>query len=387
MNAGETEHAVMLREIALQPDFVRTSLAPVIARARQAMRAQQGRRIASAFTIGCGDSYCAGLAARSYAMEHTGCWVEPLEALEFSRYLVEHMPADAAVVGISNSGTVARTIEGVRLARERGAWTFGVTVNPDNDLARTAETLVQLETIPNIKVRPDGTKLVTPGTLSYTASLLGVCGWAVALGAHTGFRNEHQMHAAIAEFELLADWMAEADATVAAVAPELAATFARDRLTVIAGGGPNAATAYFAAAKWYEAVQWPAHHAEIEEWAHEQFFFTGPATDTIVILPPGGSHARGLEQLRAARDMGSRTIVIAERGDEAAVAASDVCIPLPRGIPEALTPFVYKLPFEYLTAHIAAQHGIGFFGFNDPLRQQVNFRQIFDSAQVQGGME
>jgi glucosamine 6-phosphate synthetase-like amidotransferase/phosphosugar isomerase protein len=131
-------------------------------------------------------------------------------------------------------------------------------------------------------------------------------------------------------------------------------------------------------------LQWPAHHAEIEEWAHEQYFFTGAATDTIVILPPGGSHQRGLEQLRAAREMGSRTIVIAERGDAAAEAAADLCIAMPAGIPESLTPFVYTLPFEVLTAHIAAANGIDFFGFANPLRQQVNFRQIFDSTQTPG---
>jgi glucosamine--fructose-6-phosphate aminotransferase (isomerizing) len=171
MNAPDSEYAVMLREIALQPAFVRTSVDGIVSRAREAMAQHGERSVASAIVIGCGDSFCAGLAARAYAMERTSLWIEPLEALEFSRYLVTHLPAGRAVVGVSNSGTVARTVEGVRLARERGAWTFGVTVSAESDLARTAETLVQLETIPNIKQRADGTKLVTPGTLSYTASL------------------------------------------------------------------------------------------------------------------------------------------------------------------------------------------------------------------------
>jgi glucosamine 6-phosphate synthetase-like amidotransferase/phosphosugar isomerase protein len=377
MTAIESEHAVMLREIALQPAFVRDSIGGVVARAREALARHPRRHVDSAFLIGCGDSYCAGLAARSFALDHAGCWIEPVEALEFSRYLVDRLPKKSAVVGISNSGTVVRTLEGVRLAREGGAWTFGVTVSAENELARTAETLVQLAAIPNIKVRADGSKLVTPGTLSYTASLLGVCAWAIALGAHRGTLNGTRTQAALDTFARLGDWMAEADATVAAAAPEIAKTFARDRTTVIAGGGPNAATAYFAAAKWYEALQWPAHHAELEEWAHEQYFFTGATTDTFVILPPGGGHERGLEQLRAAREMGSRTIVIGERGDTAAEAAADVFFPMPAGIPESLTPFVYKLPFEYLSAHIAANHGIDFFGFNNPQRQAVNFRQIF----------
>jgi glucosamine--fructose-6-phosphate aminotransferase (isomerizing) len=373
----DDEKAVMLREIALQPQFVRASIAGVVARARAALAAHAGRRVTGGIAIGCGDSFCAALAARSYVSARTQRWFEPVEALEFSRYLVSDLPGDAAVIGISNSGTVARTIEGLRLARERGAWTFAVTVSDSNPLAQAAETLIRIDAPPNIKLRADGTKLVTPGSITYTASLLGVYLTALALGEALGTLGTADVAASIAELHRVADWMAEADETLAALAPKLAATFGPERTTVIVGGGPNVATAYFGAAKWYEALQWPAHHAQMEEWAHEQYFFTGPTTDTIVVLPPGG-----LEQVRAAREMGSRTIVIGERGDDAAEAAADIFIALPPGIPEALTPFVYKLPFEYLAAHIAALHGRDFFGFTNPLRQQVNFRQIFDSAQA-----
>ena len=81
--------------------------------------------------------------------------------------------------------------------------------------------------------------------------------------------------------------------------------------------------------------------------------------------------------------MGSRTIAIAAAGDPAVGAAADVVIAMPAGIPEALTPFVYKLPFEYLAAHIARSSTASTSsGFKNPLRQQVNFRQIFDSSQT-----
>ena len=44
--------------------------------------------------------------------------IEPVESLEFSRYLVAYLPTDSFVFGVSNSGTVSRTIEG-RAARAR----------------------------------------------------------------------------------------------------------------------------------------------------------------------------------------------------------------------------------------------------------------------------
>ena len=55
----------------------------------------------------------------------------------------------------------------------------------------------------------------------------------------------------------------------------------------------------------------------------------------------------------------------------------------PTGVPEPLTPFLYKLPFEYLGCHISAQQNIAFLGFDNKRRQEVNFRQIFHSAQAQ----
>jgi len=320
------------------------------------------------------------LAVRTYMAKATGRLVEPVEALEFSRYLVEDLPVDSFVFGVSNSGTVSRTVEGVRRARERGAWTFAVTVSAENKLAQTAETLIKVNATPNIKELPDGTRVITPGTITYAASMLGLFVAAVAIGERVGHLDASKTKALLAELRALPDLMAEADAKVAQLAPQIAGTFTRDRKTVIVGGGPNYATAYFGMAKWFEALTRPCHLSELEEWAHEHYFITDEQTDTIILLPPGPGRGRGLEQAQAAREMGSRVIIIGEQGDAGAQRAADVFFEMPR-VSEALSPFVYKLPFEYLGCHIADQQNIAFLNFDNPKRQQVNFRQIFHSAQ------
>ncbi len=378
------EKAVMFGEIALQPDYLRANAGPMVLRAREAL---SGRPIADsggAFAVGCGDSFCAALAARNYFMARTGRWFEPAEALEFSAYLVAALPVASMVFGVSNSGTVSRTIEAVRRARERGAWTFAITVGSTNELARTAESLIEVNAVPNIKRRADGSTLVTPGTLTYLASLLGLYVAAIALGERLGALSAAGVVDAVAELEGVANVMAAAAPGLNVALAELAPTLAPDRSLIVLGGGPNYATAYYAMAKLYEAVQWPVHHAQVEEWAHEHFFITGPTTDTIVIAPPGATRTRALEQAGAAREMGSRTIVLGARSDAAARTAADVFIELPDDIPEALTPLIYKLPFEYLAAHLAQQSGSSFFNFADPLRQHVNFRQISASTSDAG---
>ena len=213
--------------------------------------------------------------------------------------------------------------------------------------------------------------------------MLGLYVASIALGERIGHLDAPRADALLADLRRLPDAMDEADRTVRALAPTIAGSFGRDRKTVILGGGPNYATAYFGMAKWFEALTRPCHYAELEEWAHEQYFFTDDATDTFILLPPGAGHDRGLEQARAAREMGSRVIVIGHAEDRQAMDAADIFFAMPDA-PEVLTPFLYKLPFEYLSCHIADQQGIAFLGFDNNKRQEVNFRQIFHSAQNRG---
>ena len=193
------EKQVMLLEIGTQPGFVRDNIDSMLASMRGVLDKRDPGTIRHGFIIGCGDSYCAGLAARSYMMEATDRFVEPVEALEFSRYLVSRIPDGSFVFGVSNSGTVSRTIEGVALARERGAWTFAVTVSEKTRLAEAAETLIKVNATPNIKERPDGTRVVTPGSVTYTASMLGLFVASIAFGERVGTLDAGRSAALVAD--------------------------------------------------------------------------------------------------------------------------------------------------------------------------------------------
>ena len=98
----EEEKQIMMREMAMQPDFVRRNVPPMLEAMREAVAARPAHAVSAGFSIGCGDSYCAALAARSFMMNATQRMIEPVESLEFSRYLVDYIPADAFVFGVSN---------------------------------------------------------------------------------------------------------------------------------------------------------------------------------------------------------------------------------------------------------------------------------------------
>ena len=63
------------------------------------------------------------------------------------------------------------------------------------------------------------------------------------------------------------------------------------------GAGPNEATARFGAAKLFEASQQIALAANVEEWAHEEYFITRPGDPVVVVAPAGAARDRAWEIL------------------------------------------------------------------------------------------
>ena len=142
------------------------------------------------------------------------------------------------------------------------------------------------------------------------------------------------------------------------------------------GGGPSFGTAFFGRAKMIEAAHAPGGAHELEEWAHEEFFCTGPGVTTIVVAPPGASHDRAVEQLSAAREIGATAVAVCPPGSRAA-AAADVVLPVAGDPPEELSPLAYCVPLELLAYHYASTRGLTMLGFDDEKRKALNFRQIF----------
>ena len=164
-----------------------------------------------------------------------------------------------------------------------------MTVSADNRLAATAETLVKVNAVPNIKERSDGTRVVTPGSVTYTASMLGLFIAGIALGEKVGISIAKRSAALVGELRGLADQHGRGGRAVRPVVEEIAASFSPGRKTVILGGGPNYATAYFGMAKWFEALTRPCHTSELEEWAHEEYFVTDARHRHLRLLPPGAA--------------------------------------------------------------------------------------------------
>jgi len=243
----------------------------------------------------------------------------------------------------------------------------------DSDIARQAELSIDLGY---------AERRFAPGTSSYIASLVLQYCIALHLAEVGGRLSAQQVETKLDAIAAEADGMQQ---TMDATRERLEALGQRAQLTdkiIFIGGGPNYGTAFFSRAKIFEAARAYASGQELEEWAHEQYFVTGPDTYTFVIAPPGAAVGRAREQLWAANEMGSTTVALSDADDAETAALAKVHLPMFGGRDEVLSPLAYCIPGELFAFFYAVSKNLKMMGFDNAHVKEVNFRQIFSSQLV-----
>lgn len=361
----------MLAGIEAQVPFIRQSPHAVYQQVRERLALK--RVPARVYLVGCGDSWYCGMATRLAFEAWAGVPTEALQALEFSRYYGRFAPQDSLVVAISNSGRVSRTIEAVMTARKCGMKTIAGTSALESRIAQEAELAIDLGY---------AERRFAPGTSSYMASMLLEYCIALHLAEVGGSMTAAQVKAKLDEIAAEAEGMQK---TIDSNKPILEKVGEQAQLSdklIFIGGGPNYGTAFFSMAKIFEAARVHAAGQELEEWAHEQYFVTGPDTYTFVIAPPGASVDRAREQLWAINQMGSTSVAICDVNDTATAQLGKVVCPVYSGADEALSPLSYCIPGELVAFYYAATKNLTMLGFDNPRIKEVNFQQIFNSQLI-----
>jgi len=350
----------MLAGIRQQPTWLEEGPRELLDEARRLLDGPAPPRV---YLTGCGDSHYAGLATRLAFERWSGVPTQAVESLELARYELELAPAGAWAVCVSNSGKVMRTVEAAANARNRGLVAIGVTYDPESRLAESADATLAF------RYEDPG---FGPGTISYVASLGALYVLAIRAAELAG-RDVGSLLESIEE-------QGAASAATIELAGEPAERLARSlpdhAIVDVVGGGPGYGTAFFGRAKLIESAHSPGGAHELEEWAHEEFFCTGPGRTTIVVAPPGASHDRAAEQLEAAREIGAAAVAVCAPDTPAATAA-DLVLPVAGDVPEELAPLTYCIPLELLAYYYASARGLTMLGFDDDRRKALNFRQIF----------
>src|SRR5262245_47512083 len=255
----------------------------------------------------------------------------------FTQYKAVPSLAGALVVGISQSGQSPDIVEVLRQARKQGAPTVAITNVADSPLATAAEHVLLLHA---------GEEKAVAATKTYTAQLLAMAmlsaalvedekGWT-ELGALPG-----QVQSAI-------------DANAKAI-PD-AARYRESSGLVVLGRGYNLSTASEIALKVQETTGVMGQAYSSADFLH------GPMAillrgHPVLLAAPG---PRAFEDLDAVVGLAKETkaplVAISERKE--ILAAGEVAMPLPAGVPEWLSPIVAVVPGQLFALGLCLARGM-----------------------------
>lgn len=346
----------MIEQVHSLPELIRQNLMSLDEQVRASLEPSLCRSLERLTLTGCGDSHHAALCSELAFESLAGLPTEALTALHFARYSAYCQPSNSAVMGISVSGEVARTVEALNVARQKRLPTIAITAASDSRLAHSADFTISTFVGPF----PETPGSVTPGVRTFTASLLCLYLSAIQLGQVRGMIDTTQASALRRELLELAGAAESLIETAGSTVQSLVQTWKNASQFVYLGGGPNYGSALFCAAKMLEASGDPSLGQDTEEWAHLQYFGREPATPTILISAGEGDRTRMTEVAVAAQSIGRRLAMVTPGGNTFNL-QPDGLFSLPDGVREIFSPLLAVIPGMLLAAYRAELLGEAFF--------------------------
>jgi len=297
----------------------------------------QQRQIDYAFLAARGTSDHAGLYAKYLWGAYNRLPVALATPSLFSLYELPPRLNSALVMGISQSGQSPDIISVVKEGREQGALTLAITNAPRSPLAEMAELVVDIGA---------GTERAVAATKTYTAQLLTIALLSVAMQ-----RDIEQL----AVLRQLPEWISEA----LNLGSEIARAAQRYRYMeqcVVLGRGFNYATAFEWALKIKELTYSVAQPYSSADFQHGPVAVVARGFPVFAVVPSGAVFDDVLGLLKRLKEKHQVELFIIS-DQSAALDLADTALPLPKDVPEWLSPIVSIVPAQLFCYHLTRAKG------------------------------
>ena len=295
--------------------------------------------------IACGTSWHAGLVAEYIFEEFTRIPVEVEYASEF-RYRNPIINKGDVVIPISQSGETADTLAAIKLAKERGAFVFGVCNVVGSSISRETHAGAYTHAGPEIGVA---------STKAFTTQITVLTLIALRLAKAKGTMNNSDFHRYLQELELIPDKVAEALKTNDK-AKEIAAVFKDSTNCLYLGRGYNFPVALEGALKLKEISYIHAEGYPAAEMKHGPIALIDEHMPVIVIAPRQGHYDKVVSNIQEIKSRSGRIIAVVTKGDTQVRDLADYVIEIP-DTTDALSPLLTTIPLQLLSYHIAVMRG------------------------------
>lgn len=342
----------MLKEIFEQPECLENcmrgrinveannvTLSAVIDYRRQLLAAKR------VIIVACGTSWHAGLIGKQLIESLCRIPVEVEYASEF-RYRNPVIDSSDVVIAISQSGETADTLAAVNLAKDNGAFVYGVCNAIGSSIPRDTDTGSYIHVGPEIGVA---------STKAFTGQVTVLLMLALALGKEKGTITNEQYSKIVSELCTVPEKMKSLLKLNDRIS-ELSKTFTYASNFLYLGRGYNYPVALEGALKLKEISYIHAEGYPAAEMKHGPIALIDSDMPVVVIAPHDEMHQKVLSNIQEIKARKGKVIALVSKGDDTISKIADEVIEIPQTL-ECLEPLVASIPLQLLAYHIAVCKG------------------------------
>ncbi|MEJ1221254.1 glutamine--fructose-6-phosphate transaminase (isomerizing) [Sediminicola sp. 1XM1-17] len=295
--------------------------------------------------VACGTSWHAGLVAEYIFEDLARIPVEVEYASEF-RYRNPVITEKDILIAISQSGETADTLAAIKLAKEKGAFVFGVCNVVGSSIARETNAGAYTHAGPEIGVA---------STKAFTTQITVLTLLALKLAKEKGVFSETRFHEYLAELETIPTKVERA--LQSNVLVETIAQVYKDSTNCLyLGRGYNFPVALEGALKLKEISYIHAEGYPAAEMKHGPIALIDEQMPVVVIATNRGHYDKVVSNIQEIKSRKGKIIAVVTEGDETVKDLADHVIEVPDTF-ESLTPLLTTIPLQLLSYHIAVMRG------------------------------
>ena len=295
--------------------------------------------------VACGTSWHAGLIGKQLfeSLCRIPCEVE--YASEF-RYRNPVVTKDDVVIAISQSGETADTLAAIQLAKEQGAFIYGICNAIGSSIPRATDTGTYIHVGPEIGVA---------STKAFTGQVTVLSMLALCLAKERQTVSDELYQKMVKELTLIPTKMQQALKTNDEI-EHLAMIFTYAKNCLYLGRGYNYPLALEGALKLKEISYIHAEGYPAAEMKHGPIALIDSEMPVFVIATRDRLYEKVISNIQEVRARGGRVTALVTEGDTLISQYADHVIELPDTL-ECFQPLIASIPLQLLAYHIAVCKG------------------------------
>ncbi|MDO4229064.1 MAG: glutamine--fructose-6-phosphate transaminase (isomerizing) [Capnocytophaga sp.] len=296
--------------------------------------------------VACGTSWHAGLVGEYLFEEFARIPVEVEYASEF-RYRNPIIREDDIVIAISQSGETADTLAALKLAKEKGAFIYGICNVVGSSIARITHSGTYTHAGPEIGVA---------STKAFTTQLTVLTLIALHLGHRKGTIDKQTYRDLAENLANIPSLIEKALKNTHQTVIEVADIYKNATNCLYLGRGFNFPTALEGALKLKEISYIHAEGYPAAEMKHGPIALIDENMPVIFIAPLKGHYDKIVSNAQEIKSRKGKIIAVVTEGDTQMASIADHVIEIPE-VHEALSPILTSIPLQLLSYYIAIKRG------------------------------